>query len=102
MIKYGELRKALSTYTREDIHEDIPIDYYRRVMRASLRASNLGLAWDVRQASSVLLYLVFNEGHIQHAQLNEDGLKMLHWAERFLEQIEDDTGRKVISALTSA
>jgi hypothetical protein len=102
MIKYGELHRALSSYTREDIHEDIPVDYYRRVMRASLRASNHNLAWDVKQASSVLLYLAFNEGHIHPSQLNEDGLKILDWAEHFLEQIEDDIGQKIINALTSA
>jgi hypothetical protein len=102
MIKYGELHKALSFYTREDIHESIPVDYYRRVIKASFRANSNGLGWDVQQAASVLLYLAFNEGHINPNQLNTDGLKTLDWAEEFLAQIHANTLQKVISALHSA
>ncbi len=102
MIKYGELHKALSTFTHEDIHEDIPIGYYRRVIRACLRANISGLDWDVQQAASILLYLAFNEGHLQPSQLNTEGLKTLDWAEIFLEQIRLSNHQKVITALHQA
>ena len=102
MVKYGELHKALSLYTKDDIHEIIPIDIYRRVMKACLRASNNGLGWDIKHAVSVLLYLAFNEGHITPAQLNTDGLATLDWAEKFLTQIADEKQQTVINALHSA
>ncbi len=102
MIRYGELHKALSAYTREDIHEEIPIDYYRRVIKACLRANNHNLGWEVQQAACILLYLAFNEGHLEPSQLNADGLRVLDWSEQFLEQVEADTHQSVINALTSA
>lgn len=102
MIRYGELHKALSAYTREDIHEDIPIDYYRRVIKACLRANNNSQAWDLHQAASILLYIAFNDGHLQPSQLNVEGLRILDWSERFLEQIKTDTDQRVIAALSSA
>jgi len=102
MIRYGELHKALSAYTREDIHEEIPMDYYRRVIKACLRANNHNLGWDVQQAASILLYLAFNEGHLHPSQLNAEGIRVLDWSERFLEQINTDTELRVIAALTSA
>jgi hypothetical protein len=101
MIRYGELHKALAAYTRDDIHENIPIDYYRRVIKACLRANNHNLAWDVQQAASILLYLAFNDGHLQPRQLNADGLKVLDWSEKFLEQDQSDAHRNAISALVS-
>jgi len=102
MIRYGEIHEALSQYTYEDIHEEIPIDYYRRVIKACLRANNYHLAWDVQHAASILLYLAFNDGYLQPSQLNADGLRVLDWSERFLEQVEADTHQSVINALTSA
>lgn len=102
MIKYGEIHKALSLYTYEDIHETIPIDYYRRVIKACYRANNSGLNWDVQKAASILLYIAFNEGHLQPKQLNTDGLSTLDWAENFLKQIQDSAQQKVVNALFSA
>ena len=102
MIRYGELHKALSAYTRQDIHEDIPIDYYRRVIKACLRASNNNLAWDVQQAACILLYIAFNDGQLQPSQLNAEGLRVLDWSERFIEQLRADTDQRVIAALTSS
>ncbi|MBT8120333.1 MAG: hypothetical protein KJN89_11535 [Gammaproteobacteria bacterium] len=102
MIRYGELHKALTAYTMEDIHEDIPIDYYRRVIKACLRANNHDLAWGVQQAASILLYLAFNDGHLQPRQLNANGLKVLDWSEKFLEQLQSDEHNYIISALVSA
>ncbi len=102
MVKYGELHHALSRYTCSDIHEDIPIEYYRRVMKAWFRANNKGLSWDVQQAASILLYLAFNEGFLHPSQLNAEGLKTLDWAEKFLEQVQDTTGHEVIRALSAA
>ena len=99
MIKYGELRTALSFYTCVDIHEDISIDYYQRVIKACFRANNNGLDWDVNHATSMLLYLAFNDGHLQPSQLNADGLKALDWAEKFLEHIHSGEQQKVVDAL---
>jgi hypothetical protein len=99
MIKYGELRRALSIYTHSDIHEDIPVDYYRRVIKASLRAKHNGVDWDVNHAASILLYLAFNDEHLQLSQLNVDGLKTLDRAEKFLEQKLSGELQKVVDAL---
>jgi hypothetical protein len=104
MIKYGELHQALAIYTKTDIHEDIPVDYYRRVIKAWFRANNKGLSWDVQQAASILIYLAFNEGALHPSQLNTDGLKALDWAEKFLQQIKTNTNEnnEVLDALKSA
>ncbi len=104
MIKYGELHQALARYIKVENHEDIPVDYYRRVIKAWFRANNKGLSWDVNQSAAILVYLAFNEGAINPSQLNADGLKALDWAEKFLQQI--NTGKKeneeVLDALKSA
>jgi hypothetical protein len=104
MIKYGELHQALSRYTKSDIHEDIPVDYYRRVIKAWFRANNKGLSWDVQQAAAILIYLTFNEDNLHPSQLNTDGLKALDWAEIFLQQLETDIYKNedVLDALKSA
>ena len=101
MIKYGELHQALARYTCDDIHESIPVDFYRRVIKACFLANNKGLNWDVNQAASILIYLAFNEGYIQPSQLNSGGLKTLDWAENFLDQINTDTGKDIVRALVS-
>jgi hypothetical protein len=102
MIKYGELHQALLGYTHDDIHDEIPVDYYRRVMKAWFRANNAGLSWDVQQAASILLFLAFNEGQLNPSQLNSDGLKTLDWAEKFLDQIYKGEEKEVIRALSVA
>jgi hypothetical protein len=108
MIKYGELHQALARYTNTDIHEDIPLDYSRRVVKAWYTANNKGLSWDVQQAATVLLYIAFNEGVIHSGQINTDGLKALEWAEKFLAQIKASATEKtnenneVLDALKSA
>ncbi len=101
MIKYGELHQALACYTCEDIHENIPVDLYRRVIKACFRANNKGLNWDVNQAASILVYLAFDEDYIQPNQLNSSGLKTLDWAESFLKQIDTDNDKDVVRALAS-
>ena len=104
MIKYGELHEALARYTKVENHEDIPVDYYRRVIKAWFKANNKGLSWDVQQSAAILVYLAFNEGAIKPSQLNSDGLKALEWAEKFLEQIntEKKENEEVLDALKSA
>jgi len=104
MIKYGELHQALARYTKTDIHEDIPVDYYRRVIKAWFRANNKGLSWDVQQSAAILVYLAFNEGVIHPSQLNTDGLEVLDWAEKFLQQVKTKTNANdnVLDALKSA
>ncbi len=108
MIKYGELHHALARYTKTDIHEDIPLDYSRRVIRAWYTANNKGLSWDIQQAATILLYIAFNEGEIRPSQLNTDGLKALDVAEKFLAQIKaraienTNENNEVIAALKSA
>jgi hypothetical protein len=102
MIKYGELHQALAQYTNIDLHEDIPVDYYRRIIKAWFRANNKGLSWDVQQAASILVYLAFNEGILQPSQLNTDGLNALYWAEKFLQQIKTGENEEVLDALKLA
>ena len=101
MIKYGELHLALALYTCVDIHENIPVDYYRRVIKACFRANNKGLNWDVQQAASILLYLAFSDNYIQPSQLNASGLKTLDWAEKFLVQVNMPMNKEIIRALAS-
>ncbi len=104
MIKYGELHQALARYIKVENHEDIPVDYYRRVIKAWFRANNKGLSWDVNQSAVILVYLAFNEGAINPSQLNADGLKALDWAEKFLQQVETGIhkSKDVLDALKSA
>jgi hypothetical protein len=102
MIKYGELNTALSRYTYTDIHEEIPVEYYRRIMKAWFRANNNGLSWDVHHAASILLYLAFNEGYLRPEQLNANGLKTLDWAEKFLDQVPVATNLAIVDALRYA
>ena len=104
MIKYGELHRALARYTKSDIHEDIAVDYYRRVIKAWFRANNKGLSWDVQQAAAILIYLAFNEDNLHPSQLNTDGLNALDWAEKFLQQVETDIhkSKDVLDALKTA
>jgi hypothetical protein len=104
MIKYGELNQALARYTKADIHEDISIDYYRRVIKAWFRANNKGLSWDVQQSASILIHLAFNEGALNPSQLNADGLKALDWGEKLLQQIKTDANKnkEVLDALKIA
>lgn len=101
MIKYGELHQALARYTCHDIHENIPIVYYRRVIKACFRANNKGLNWDIQQAASILLYLAFNDGFIQPSQLNANGLETLDWAEKFLDQVTVGTDKEIVRALSA-
>jgi hypothetical protein len=101
MIKYGELSEALLCYTHGDIHDEIPVDYYRRIIKAWLRVNNNEMNWDVQQAASILLYLAVREGSIDHSQLNEDGVKSLYWAEKLLEQDKMNENHEVIRALST-
>lgn len=102
MVKYGELNQALLLYTRTDIHENIPVEYYRRIMKAWFKANNSGLCWDVQQAAAILLYAAFNGDHIRPSQLNADGLGILDWAEKLLEQIGRSASHEVIRVLKVA
>ena len=61
MIKYGELNHALLRYTHKDIHENIPVEYYRRVIKACFKANNKGLSWDVQQAADLRLTRNFKD-----------------------------------------
>jgi len=88
MIKFGELDKALSVYTCGDIREAIPVDYYRRVIKAAIKLYNDGQHWDINQAASVLLYLAFNDGHLHPSQLTASGLTALDYAEKFIQKTE--------------
>lgn len=88
MIKFGELDKALSAYICSIAHESIPFDYYRRVIKATIKLNNYGQHWDINHAASVLLYLAFNDGHLHPSQLTADGLKALDHAEKCLHKAE--------------
>lgn len=101
MIKYGELNKALLKYTNRDLHEDIHVDYYRRVIKAWLKVNNNGMHWDVQQAASILLYLATREGELNADELNADGLNSLEHAEKLLNQAEIKENHDVVRALST-
>ncbi len=88
MVKYGELEHALSVYIQGDIHDTIPVEYHRRVIKAAIQANNDGKQWDMHQAAAVLLYFVFNDGLLAPSQLTAGGLRALDHAEAFLQQTE--------------
>ncbi len=86
MVKYGELDRALSAYVHVDTHDAVPVEYYRRVIKASIKANNDGKQWDIRQAAAVLLYFVFNDDLLAPSQLTASGLRALDHAEAFLQE----------------
>lgn len=86
MVKYGELEHALSVYVQGDIHDTIPVEYHRRVIKAAIQANNDGKQWDMHQAAAVLLYFVFNDGLLAPSQLTAGGLRALDHAEAFLQK----------------
>ena len=88
MIKFGELDKALTTYICSNANDTIPFDYYRRVIKATIKLNNYGQHWDINHAASVLLYLAFNDGYLHPSQLTADGLKALDHAENCLHSTE--------------
>ncbi len=88
MVKYGELDSALSVYVKGDTHDTIPVEYYRRVIKAAIKANNDGKQWDMHQAAAVLLYFVFNDGLLAPSQLTAGGLRALDHAEAFLQEIK--------------
>ncbi len=86
MVKYGELDHALATYVRIDTRDMIPVEYYRHVIKTSIKINNDGKQWDMHQAAAVLLYFVFNDGLLTPSQLTAGGLKALDHAETFLKE----------------
>ena len=99
MIRYGELDQEITVYTRHKVHETIPIEYHRQVMKLAIAMNNDGKHWDMHQSAIVLLYLAFGDGHLQPSQLTAGGLKALEHAEKLLldhgvgaDEI-DDTGK---------
>ncbi len=90
MVKYGELDQALSVYIRSSTHDEIPVEYYRRVIKATIQANNDGKQWDMHQAAAVLLYFVFNDGLLAPSQLTAGGLRALDHAEAFLHETKTE------------
>lgn len=101
MIKYGELSEALLHYTNGDIHDEIPVDYYRRVIKAWLKVNCNGMHWDVAQAASILLYLAVREGALNSTELNTDGLSSMEHAEKLLNQANIKENHDVVRALST-
>ncbi|MCK4706131.1 MAG: hypothetical protein KAT90_11665 [Gammaproteobacteria bacterium] len=84
MIRYGELDQAITVYTRVDVHEIIPAEYYRRVMKIAIKMNNEGKHWDMQQSAAILLYLAFTDEHLQPSQLSAEGLEVLDYAEKLM------------------
>lgn len=98
MIRYGELDQEIAFYIQGDVHETIPVEYYRRVMKIAIKMNNDGKHWDMYQSAIVLIYLAFNDGHLQPSQLTAGGLGALDHAEKLLldygmstEQVDNST-----------
>jgi hypothetical protein len=88
MVKYGELDRMLATFVRVNTHDAIPIEYYRRIIKAAIKANNDGKQWDLRQAAALLLYFAFNDNLLAPSQLTTDGLNSLDHAEAFLQETQ--------------
>ena len=107
MIRYGELDQAIAVYTRVDVHEIIPVEYYQRVMKIAIKMNNEGKHWDMQQSAAILLYLAFSDEYLQPSQLSAEGLEVLDYAEKLmLDNVMDvelgvsevDTSFKVMTA----
>lgn len=85
MIKYSELIETLGEFTHTDVHELIPDDFYRAVIRLAIRKSKEEQAWDIHHVAAVLLYVAFNHDKLHPSQLNASGLRALDWAELLIE-----------------
>ena len=85
MIRYGELDQEITVYTRGDVHETIPVEYYRQVIKLAITMNGNGKQWDMHQSAIILLYLAFSDGHLQPSQLTPGGLKALDYAEKLLQ-----------------
>jgi len=85
MVKYGELDKAISKFTCSGVPENIPVEYYRRMIRIAIKMHNDGKHWDMHQAALVLLYIAFHDEHLHPSQLTASGLKALDHAEKLLQ-----------------
>jgi len=86
MVKYGELDHALSVYIHGNTNDAIPVEYYRRVIKATIKANNEGKQWDMHQAAAVLLYFAFNDDLLTPDRLTAGGLRALDHAEAFLRE----------------
>ena len=85
MIRYGELDQAITIYTRTVVHEEIPVYYYRQVIKLAIMMNNTGRQWDMLQSAGILLYLAFHDGHLKPSQLTPAGLKVLDHAEKLIQ-----------------
>jgi hypothetical protein len=86
MVKYGELDRAISVYTCSAVHGNIPVEYYRQVIKIAIRMQNDGRHWDMQQAAAVLVYMAFHGGHLHPSQLTASGLKALDHADKLLQE----------------
>lgn len=93
MIKYGELNYAMALFTCRDVHEDIPVDYYRHVIKTAIEMHNDGKHMDINQAAATLLYFAFDDGYLHPSQLTSSGLKALDYAEKFLAETESGSNQ---------
>ena len=84
MIRYGELDQAITVYTRGVVHETIPIEYYRHVIKLAIKMNNNGKQWDMQQSAAILLHLAFSDGHLKPNHLTASGLDALDFAEKLL------------------
>lgn len=85
MIRYGALDEAVTVYTQGDVHEAIPVEYYRQVMKLAIQMNNNGKHWDMQQSAAVLVYLAFSNGYLKPSQLTSSGLSSLDHAEKLLQ-----------------
>jgi len=86
MVKYGELDRAISVYTCSAFQENIPVEYYRRVIKIAIKMQNDGRHWDMQQAAAVLVYMAFHGGHLHPSQLTASGLNALDHADKLLQE----------------
>lgn len=85
MIRYGVLDKAVTVYLQGDLHEMIPVEYYRQVMKLAIQMNNNGKHWDMQQSAAILVFLAFSNGHLKPNHLTPSGLDALDFAEKLVQ-----------------
>ena len=84
MIRYGELNQVIAAYTLGDLHDSIPVEYYRQVIKLAISMQHDGRHWSKQHSAIILLHNAHGDGILQTDQLTPDGLKALNYADKLL------------------
>ena len=82
MVRYGELNQLIAAYTLGDLHDLIPVEYYRQVIKLAITMQKDGKNWSMQHSAIILLHNAHGDGILQTSQLTPDGLKALKYADK--------------------